>query len=186
MNKALAVIIAVVAALAGIGPGTVRAAACSVPIFAYRHGNVFFTEAGREERVRVEVADTEDRMEVGLMCRPSLDPDAGMLFVFAAPTQESFWMKNTLIPLAIAFMDSDWHIVGILEMPVAQDPAAGPFPTYGPEKPYRYALEVNAGFFAKHDLDERAQVRFAPQETGWIPGNVPRGFSGTASQAKIR
>jgi len=97
MIKAVAVIIAVVGVLAGAGPGTVRAAACDVPIFAYRHGNLFLTEDGRVERVRVEVADTEDRLEVGLMCRPSLDPDAGMLFVFAAPTRASFWMKNTLI-----------------------------------------------------------------------------------------
>ena len=186
MIKAVAVIIAVVGVLAGAGPGTVRAAACDVPIFAYRHGNLFLTEDGRVERVRVEVADTEDRLEVGLMCRPSLDPDAGMLFVFAAPTRASFWMKNTLSPLAIAFMDSDWHIVGILEMPVAPDPAAGPFPTYAPEKPYRYALEVNAGFFSKHDLDERAQVRFAPQETDAIPRNVPRGFSSTLAGAKSR
>jgi len=170
MRTAFGVIIAGVVALAGAGLGTVRAAACDVPLFAYRHGHVFFTEAGREERVRVEVADTEDRQEVGLMCRPALDPDAGMLFVFAAPTRASFWMKNTLIPLAIAFMDSDWHIVRILEMPVASDPTAGPFPTYGPEKPYRYALEVNAGFFAKHDLDERAVVRFAPDETKRVPG----------------
>ncbi len=186
MIKAAAAIIAIVGVLAGAGLGTVRAAACDVPLFAYRHGNVFFTEGGRVERVRVEVADTEDRLEVGLMCRPSLDPDAGMLFVFAAPTQASFWMKNTLIPLAIAFMDSDWHIVAILEMPMAQDPAAGPFPTYRPEKPYRYALEVNAGFFSKHDLDDRAQVRFAPQETEGVPGNSPRGCSSGLTEAKIR
>ena len=71
-------------------------------------------------------------------------------------------------------------------MPVAPDPAAGPFPTYAPEKPYRYALEVNAGFFSKHDLDEHAQVRFAPQETEGIPRNVLRGFSSALTEAKIR
>jgi uncharacterized membrane protein (UPF0127 family) len=165
-RRILAAIIIVGAAMAGAGLGPVRAASCDVPIFAYHHGMVIFTEGGREERVRVEIADTEDRVEVGLMCRPALDPDAGMLFVFGAPTRTPFWMKNTFIPLAIAFMDSDWHIVRIMEMPVAPDPTIGPFPTYGPEKPYRFALEVNASYFAKHDLDDHAQVRFVPQEGG--------------------
>jgi hypothetical protein len=78
-------------------------------------------------------------------------------------------MKNTLIPLAIAFIDSDWHIVRIMEMAVAPDPAEGPFTYYEPPKPYRYALEVNAGFFARHEISERAEVRFIPPEGGRTP-----------------
>ena len=154
-------------ATAALGSGPAPAgAACSAPLFAYRHGAVFFSERGRVERVRVELADTDDRMEVGLMCRTSLDPDAGMLFLFPAPTSTPFWMKNTLIPLSIAFIDANWRIVKILEMPTAPDPARGPFATYGPEKPYRYALEVNAGYFTRHGLDDGAEVRFEPQEGG--------------------
>ena len=145
------------------GPVPARAA-CSAPIFAYRHGTMTFSENGRVERVRVELADTDDRMEVGLMCRPALDPDAGMLFLFPGSTTTPFWMKNTLIPLSIAFIDSDWHIVKIMEMPVAPDPALGPFATYGPDKPYRYALEVNAGYFTRHTIDAGAEVHFAPQD----------------------
>jgi len=156
---------ALAAAVLGSGPAPARGA-CSAPLFAYRHGAVFFSERGRVERVRVELADTDDRMEIGLMCRTALAPDAGMLFLFSASTSTPFWMKNTLIPLSIAFIDSNWRIVKIMEMPTAPDPALGPFATYGPEKPYRYALEVNAGYFTRHALDDGAEVRFEPQEGG--------------------
>ena len=156
---------ALATAVLGSAPAPARGA-CSAPLFAYRHGSVFFSERGRVERVRVELADTGDRMEVGLMCRTALDPDAGMLFLFSTSTSTPFWMKNTLIPLAIAFIDSNWHIVKIIEMAVAPDPAQGPFATYGPDKPYRYALEVNAGYFTRHALDDGAEIRFEPQEGG--------------------
>jgi uncharacterized membrane protein (UPF0127 family) len=166
-------IVAAAGALAAAGPAPARGP-CSVPLFAYRTGTVVLSEAGRATRVRVQLADTPDRQEVGLMCRPTLDPDAGMLFMFHYPTRGAFWMKNTLIPLAIAFIDSDWHIVRIMEMAVAPDPAEGPFTYYEPPKPYRYALEVNAGFFARHEISERAEVRFIPPEGGrtLTPGGI--------------
>lgn len=162
--------------LTGTGPVPVRASACSVPLFAWHSGTVVLSESGRATRVRVQVADTPDRQEVGLMCRNTLDPDAGMLFTFPATTRGSFWMKNTLIPLTIAFIDANWRIVRIMEMPVAPDPTAedpAKFLLYNPHLPYRYALEVNAGFFAKHEISERAEVRFLPQEGSAIPA-TPR------------
>jgi len=165
-------IVAVAGVLAAAGPAP-AGVPCSVPLFAYHTGIVVLSEGGRVTRVHVQLADTPDRQEVGLMCRPALDPDAGMLFMFHYPTREAFWMKNTLIPLAIAFIDSDWHIVRIMEMAVAKDPVEGPFAYYAPPKSYRYALEVNAGFFAKHEISERAEVRFIPPEGGWIPAHSP-------------
>jgi len=137
-------------------------AACTVPTFTYKHGTVTFTESGADTRVQVEIADTENEREVGLMCRTALAPDAGMLFVFADITRDPFWMKDTLIPLSIAFIDNGGHIVGLFDMAVAADPENGPFPTYGPKNQYRYALEVNQGFFAQHGIDTKAQVRIAP------------------------
>jgi len=165
-------IVAVAGVLAAAGPAP-AGVPCSVPLFAYHTGIVVLSEGGRVTRVHVQLADTPDRQEAGLMCRPALDPDAGMLFMFHYPTREAFWMKNTLIPLAIAFIDSDWHIVRIMEMAVAKDPVEGPFAYYAPPKSYRYALEVNAGFFAKHEISERAEVRFIPPEGGWIPAHSP-------------
>ena len=63
-------------------------------------------------RVTVEAADTPAEREHGLMGRTSLDTDEGMVFVFDGPTDGSFWMKDTLIPLSIAFWDEDGRIVG--------------------------------------------------------------------------
>ena len=156
---------ATVLALVTAGPRPADAGACSVPMFAYRTGAVVFTDRGHDARVRVQIADTPQLQETGLMCRSSLEPDAGMLFVFPASTRGHFWMKNTLIPLTIAFLDSNWHIVELVDMPVAPDPTAddaSKFPLYGPDRPYRYALEVNAGFFKQHQITERAEVRYFP------------------------
>lgn len=134
-------------------------------MFAYRTGVLTLSEHGRATRVRVQIADTPQLQSTGLMCRNSLDSDAGMLFVFPTSTREQFWMKNTLIPLTIAFIDANWHIVEVLEMPVATDPTSddpNKFPLYGPHRPYRYALEVNAGFFKQHELTDRAEVKYLP------------------------
>jgi len=146
-------------------PGTVPARAdCRVPSFTYRHGVVMFTERERTTPVRVEIADTPAAQEVGLMCRTSLDPDAGMLFEYKDLTRGAFWMKDTLIPLSIAFIDGNWRIVSLMDMKVAPDPDKGPFEYYTPARSYRYALEVNQGFFAQHEIDEKADVHFTLQE----------------------
>ncbi len=162
---AVAAVGVAVAAAVFLGTGTAGAdGGCPAPHFAYKHGVVTFTEQGRSAQVRVEIADTPESQETGLMCRTALDGDAGMLFVFADDTQEPFWMKNTLIPLSIAFIDSGWHIVGIVHMKVEADPAnPDPQDIYGPDRPYRYALEVNQGFFAQHGIDAGAQVAFLPE-----------------------
>jgi uncharacterized protein len=163
------------AALLGAGPvpGGEGAAPptpsdCTVPTFAYRHGTVSFTEHGQTAEVRVEIADTLDSRDVGLMCRTALDADTGMLFVFEDDTGGSFWMKNTLIPLSIAFIDARRHVVAIKDMPVEPDPSR-PKRFYSPAHQYRYALEVNQGFFAQHGLDEKAEVRFLWQAAGVPP-----------------
>lgn len=159
---------AIAALLAGallLPPVPAGADDCPAPVFNYKHGVVSFTEHGATVDVRVQIADTERMREIGLMCRRALDSDAGMLFVFADQTREAFWMKNTLIPLSIAFLDGTWHVVGMYDMRVAPDPANPP-PTdiWAPMKPYRYALEVNHGFFKAHNLDDRAQIRFTPAD----------------------
>lgn len=98
--------------------------------------------AGERVEVPVEVADTEDERQTGLMGRAALPEDAGMLFVFDSEQQLSFWMKDTLIPLSIAFMDSEGRIVDIQDMqPLDETPHLS-------AEPAQYALEVNQGFFA--------------------------------------
>jgi uncharacterized membrane protein (UPF0127 family) len=101
-------------------------------------------------RIHVEEADSPTERERGLMDRTSLGADEGMIFVWTdGPITSEFWMKDTLIPLSIAFWDEDGRIVGIHDMePCTEDPC----PMYGSPEPYVGALEVNIGFFAEHGV----------------------------------
>ena len=105
---------------------------------------------GGEVRVDVEVADEFDEQQTGLMGRESLDPGAGMAFVWTQEFSGSFWMKDTLIPLSIAFWDDRGRIVAILDMEPCE---ADPCPSYDPEVRFLGALEVNAGFFDEHGVE---------------------------------
>ncbi|MDQ7843720.1 MAG: DUF192 domain-containing protein [Armatimonadota bacterium] len=129
---------------------------------AFTKGVLTITRGSRVVRLRVEVAETPAARAQGLMCRTRLDADAGMLFIFEETTRGSFWMKNTLIPLSIAFIDETWRIVEILDMEVERDPAT-PVAFYSPKKAYRYALEVNRGFFVRHNITAGASVTYRPQ-----------------------
>jgi uncharacterized membrane protein (UPF0127 family) len=102
--------------------------------------------AGERVEVPVEVADTDEERQMGLMGRTALAEDAGMLFVFDAEQQLSFWMKDTLIPLSIAYIDSESRIVDIQDMqPLDETPHLSAAPA-------QYALEVNQGFFGARGI----------------------------------
>jgi uncharacterized protein len=109
------------------------------------------TAGGEEVVVRVEIADTDEERQVGLMNRESLPEDAGMIFLFDDDVRGGFWMKNTLIPLSIAFADADGTIVRILDMEPCE---ADPCEIYDPGVSYRSALEVNQGAFAEWGVAE--------------------------------
>ncbi|MCS7296205.1 MAG: DUF192 domain-containing protein [Chloroflexota bacterium] len=102
---------------------------------------------GRAFPLTVEVAATPADRERGLMFRQQLAEDAGMLFVFPEETRTSFWMKNTLVPLTIAFLAADGRILAVVDgKPLDETPL-------DPGVAYRYALEVNQGWFARRGLD---------------------------------
>lgn len=104
---------------------------------------------GTPAELRVEIANGPEERARGLMGRTSLDADRGMAFLFEEPVINAFWMKNTRIPLSIAFWDADARIVDVLEMtPCPEDPC----PIYRPGAPYVGAVEANAGYFAKHGV----------------------------------
>jgi uncharacterized protein len=106
--------------------------------------------------IQVEVADDEDERARGLMGRTELEEDAGMVFLFPEDSRGPFWMKDTLIPLSIAFYDADGSIVRILDMePCREDQC----PLYDPEAAYRGALEVNQGAFDGWNVREGDRVR---------------------------
>ena len=104
--------------------------------------------------LQVEIAKTSAERAVGLMNRSSLGADAGMLFVFPNDTNAAFWMKDTLIPLSIAFVKADGTIVHIEDMQPQTET------NHYSTEPYRYAIEANQGWFASHDVvaGEKAEI----------------------------
>lgn len=104
--------------------------------------------------LRVELAVRPEQKSMGLMERRRLAEDAGMLFVYdsmQAP-DAGFWMYRTRIPLDIAFADSAGVIRSIRAMVPCTTEVAQGCPAYAPDVPYRYALEVNGGYFAQHRI----------------------------------
>jgi len=96
--------------------------------------------------IRAEVVDAPETRARGLMYRKSMPANHGMLFVFAYPERQCFWMKNTLIPLSIAFLDDRGVIVNIADMqPQSED-------NHCSARPVRYALEMNQGWFAARNI----------------------------------
>ena len=134
------------------------AAALLALALVFPHGTATITtpQARVKAKVQVEIADTDARRERGLMFRRSLAPRAGMAFVWPSDVTGAFWMKDTLIPLSIAFYDARGRIVRILDMePCKEDPC----PLYDPKVAYRGALEVNEGAFERWGISAGDRLR---------------------------
>jgi uncharacterized protein len=112
--------------------------------------------------LHVEVASTPDARARGLMGRTELPSDLGMAFVFEGPTTGRFWMKDTLIPLSIAFWGARNRVVAILNMPPCR---ADPCPTYGPQRPYVGAVEADLGYFEDHGVEVGDRVQLTQPNT---------------------
>ena len=111
---------------------------------------------GNTALFNVEVADTPEERAYGLMNRESLPEDSGMLFVFFEPSSGGFWMKDTPVPLSIAFFDEDGEIISMYDMdPCTKEPCK----SYRPERRYWGALEVNQGAFEEHGVEVGDVVR---------------------------
>jgi uncharacterized protein len=113
------------------------------------------TRAGREVVFQVEIADTPAKREMGLQYRRELADDRGMIFLFPVESQQSFWMKNTPIPLDMIFINRERKIVGIVEKtaPFSLDPRSVPAPS-------QYVLEINGGLARRYGIQPGDAVRF--------------------------
>lgn len=137
---------AALAALLCAAP-TISAAADSLPGLKLQAGAHTF---------RVEVAATPQQRQIGLMGRKTLADDGGMLFVFERKDIHCFWMKNTLVPLSIAFLADDGSIVSVADM----QPQTLDF--HCAHKPVRYALEVKQGGFQRRGIEAGSRVTGGP------------------------
>jgi hypothetical protein len=107
--------------------------------------------------IRAEVAADFAQRSRGLMHRRELAPNAGMLFLFDEPGAHCMWMKNTLIPLSVAFLDDGGEIINIADMTPHSEQA------HCAARPARYALEMNRGWFAARGIKPGMRL-------GGIPG----------------
>lgn len=106
--------------------------------------------------IQAEVALTPKQQTMGMMFRREMGANEGMLFVYDAPYPLCFWMRNTLIPLTIAFIADDGRIVHTADMKPRDDTS------HCTTEPVRYALEMNQGWFAKRGLKKGDRLRGAP------------------------
>lgn len=113
------------------------------------------TQSGRQVAFEVEVADTPSKRAMGLQYRKDLGKDRGMIFIFPAQSQQSFWMKNTPIPLDMIFIDRERRIVGIVEqtVPFSLDSRSVPAPS-------QFVLEINGGLAKLQGIQVGDRVRF--------------------------
>ena len=109
------------------------------------NNNIIFT---------VEIADTNNSRQIGLMCRKTLKDEKGMLFIFDDSQIRSFWMKNTLIPLDIIFIDKDFNIINIYHntTPLLENIF------YTSDSPAKYVLEVNGGVAETYNYDSSSRL----------------------------
>jgi uncharacterized protein len=127
------------------------------------HGVFFQRSSGGEAALDVWVADTDAERQRGLMGVNDLGADQGMAFVFDEPTDTTFWMKDTPLPLSIAFVDETGTIVGVREMAPCH---ADPCPTYAARSSFVMAIEANAGYFDREQIGVGDRARLAETARG--------------------
>jgi hypothetical protein len=120
-----------------------------IPACAQGQQTLVIHSASGDHRLHVEVVSKPVDMQMGLMYRKHLAEDSGMLFVFQQEEPQSFWMKNTFIPLDMIFISAGLRIVDITTM---QPCTADPCPDYTSRQPALYCLEVNAGYCRNHNI----------------------------------
>jgi uncharacterized membrane protein (UPF0127 family) len=122
---------------------------------------------GRAVTVRLEVAADPAARARGLMGRRQVPEGTGMVFLYPTDVAESYWMKDTLVPLSIAYVADDGRVVSVAEMTPCK---ADPCPSYAPGGPYRYAVELAAGAFGAAGVGPGSKV--VPADPAALPEPV--------------
>jgi uncharacterized membrane protein (UPF0127 family) len=154
MNRSLPILLLILASVPAFAGGLAQ-----TPAAGLRPADKFikiYLPSGQS--VTAELAATETERARGLMFREKLLPDQGMLFVFEKESAYAFWMKNTLIPLDMLWLDRDRRIVHIeRNVPPCK---ADPCPSYGPARPGLYVLELQAGAADRFGLKPSDRLDF--------------------------
>ena len=144
---------------------TLRTALASLALLAF--GTVALAQDGPQKLssiklsagmhvLNVEVAQTPQEHSIGLMFRKTMPTNDGMLFIFDRPGQQCFWMKNTLLPLSVAFISDDGSVTNIEAM------KSETLDSHCSTKEVRYVLEMNDGWFAKRGIKAGMKLQGAP------------------------
>jgi uncharacterized protein len=134
------------------GASSTTAQGATAPTAAYR----LEPADGPPVTVRLEVAADPAARARGLMGRRRVPEGTGMVFLYPTDVAESFWMKNTLVPLSIAYVAGDGRVVSVAEMTPCR---ADPCPSYAPAGPYRYAVELAAGALRAAGVGPGSRIR---------------------------
>lgn len=135
----------------------------------------YSTESGSEDAVNasfsvndsevswavLEIADNETERRIGLMNRTELGKNEGMLFVYPGEGDRSFWMKNTLIPLDIIFLDSQRQVINVENAVPQPNISERNLDRYSSERPAKYVIEVNSGFADNYSISEGTKVTWS-------------------------
>jgi uncharacterized membrane protein (UPF0127 family) len=125
-------------------------------VYAFqKEGELSFTTPAQEfiTKIDIEIAEDEAARETGLMYRSNMKENEGMFFIFQVQRLQSFWMKNTVIPLDIIFVNDEHEIVKIHKntKPYSEQ-------SYASEKPAKYVVEVKGGFCDKYGITEKDKI----------------------------
>lgn len=130
----------------------------STPDYSYRAG---FSSSNAT--LLLEVANTTEAREKGLMYRRSLPENRGMLFIFPEERERIFWMKNTYIPLDIIYLDSNLTVVDVDRAEPEPDTPEEELTRYRSGSPAKYVIETNQGFSSKNNISEGARIELEPR-----------------------
>ncbi|MGY4687643.1 DUF192 domain-containing protein [Petrotoga sp. DB-2] len=133
----------------------------SINMPEFPKGTLTISQEGSILTIPIEIANTNELREFGLMYKEDIPEDYGMLFVFPTPGIRGFWMKNTFVELDIAFIDSSGTILDIQNMKPCEESTC---PIYIIYKPFKFALEVKAGFFDRYGFIEGAKIEWSIKE----------------------
>ena len=151
-------IVSLVVLSAGLGAYQYYEASSDDRSLEANHTEIYF----QDHSFSVEIADSSEERARGLMFREELGENQGMLFLYEEEADRSFWMKNTLIPLDIIFLNSDLEVINIEKANPEPNTSDENLASYGSERPDQYVLEINQNRSEEIGLEKGSEMSLRP------------------------